>query len=200
MSSTLSLIIPTIGRSTLPRVIADAVKQMHKGDSIVVVYDPVHKRPPWEIESEERAPGVALWTYVLPKPAGDFGCTACDFGIEKAYGDHVFFIGDDDRVPDGALDTIRAGVSTSPDLPHLFAMQHTGRILANSLVCGEVSGQQIVVPRDMKKMPKMADHRPGELAVSDWRFIQNVEAAWGKIVMHSGIIAVLPRMNQGRMM
>jgi len=117
-----------------------------------------------------------------------------------ANGDHVFFIGDDDRIPPGALDSIRAGVSKAPDMPHLFAMQHTGRVLANSLVCGEVSGQQIVVPRDMAKMPKMTAFNPGELAVSDWRFIQNVEKAWGKIVMHDDLIAILPRMNQGRML
>ena len=201
MPTSLSLIIPTIRRSTLTRVVQDALEQMQKGDELIIVVDPVNDNEVvWETTLDAlRGPGVGIWTYKLSQPAGDFGCTACDTGIDKALGDYVFFIGDDDRIPPGALDAIREGVKKAPDMPHLFAMRHTGRILSNSLVCGEVSGQQIVVPRDMAKMPKMTAFHPGELMVSDWRFIQNVEKAWGKIVMHDSLIAVLPRMNQGRM-
>jgi|SRR6185369_10128733 len=203
MPTSLSLIIPTIGRSSLKLVVNDALAQMRGGDSIVVVWDPINRNQVPDLgdtANQWRDRGVGIWFHQLADPAHDYGCTACDYGIGMANGDYVFFIGDDDRIPPGAFDTIRAGVSKAPDMPHLFAMQHTGRILANSLVCGEVSGQQIVVPRDMAKMPKMTAFNPGELAVSDWRFIQNVEKAWGKIVMHDGLIAILPRMNQGRML
>lgn len=188
-------------RSTLGTVVKDALSQMHKGDEIIIVVDPINEnKVAWSADVDaERAPGVGVWVNKLTQPAGDYGCTACDLGIDRALGDYVFFIGDDDRIPPGALSAIRAGVLQAPELPHLFAMQHTRRLLQGSLVCGEVSGQQIVVPRDMSKMPKMAGFHPGEVMVSDWRFIQNVEAAWGKIVMHDSVIAILPRMNQGRM-
>jgi hypothetical protein len=136
----------------------------------------------------------------LPERVGDYGCSACDYGIAHARGDYVFFNGDDDITHHEAFNIIREGVKIDPGVPHLFAMEHTGRILKNSLNCGEVSGQQIVVPRDTAKMPKMADFPPYQVAISDYYFIKHVEAAWGKIVIHDQVIATLPVMNQGRML
>jgi hypothetical protein len=136
----------------------------------------------------------------LPARVGDYGCSALDYGMQLATGDYVFFIGDDDLVAPNAFNIIREAVKLDPGVPHLFAMEHTGRILQGSLECGQVSGQQIVVPRDMAKMPKMADFPPHQVAISDYYFIKEVEKAWGRIVMRPETIAVLPVMNQGRML
>jgi len=196
----ISVIIPTIWRSTLNRAVKSAVQEARKGDQIIIVGDGLGlwDDPLWD--SPRPAPGVLIIVESLPERVGDYGCSACDHGIEIASGDYVFFLGDDDYLAPGAFDTIRRGIAEEPGVPHLFAMQHGYRILEGSLECGEVSGQQIVVPRDMAKMPKMRDFAPGELMVSDWSFIKRVEEAWGKIVMHDEVIAILPKMNQGRML
>ena len=196
----ISLIIPTIWRSTLSRAVKSAVQEARKGDQIIIVGDGpgLWDDPLWD--SPRPAPGVLIIVEHLPQRVGDYGCSACDHGIKVATGDYVFFLGDDDYLAPGAFDIIRKGIAEEPGLPHLFAMQHTYQILCGTLDCGAVSGQQIVVPRDMAKMPKMANFPPGELNISDWRFIKNVEEAWGKIVMHEEIISILPKMNQGRML
>ena len=194
MPKRLSLIIPTIGRSTLHRAVESAFSQMALGDEVIVVSDGVDI-------SEERLPWLSGVCYLrLPTPTGDFGCTPCDEGIKIARGDAVFFLGDDDICAPGAFDAIRAAVEAAPDVPHLFSMTHTGRQLGGTLDCCAVSGQQIVVPRDLTKMPRMAEHTPGERAVSDWVFIIKVHLAWNQqTVFHPEIISILPHMNQGRM-
>lgn len=191
MSIRLSLIIPTIWRSTLDRTIKSAQASQGKWDEIIVVGD---GRSPHGYSLDTRG------MVVTQERVGDYGCSACDYGIALADGDFVFFIGDDDLVAPGAFDIIREAVTKEPNLPHLFAMEHGQRILEGSTECGNVSGQQIVVPLDMTKMPRMAAFGPGEVTVSDWRFIKNVEGAWGTLVKHSEVIAILPRMNQGRML
>jgi len=172
MPVSLSLIIPTIWRSTLAETLRSAVPQGRDRDEILIIGD----------------------------HTGDYGCTACDRGIAMATGTHVFFCGDDDALAPDAFEIIRRGVEKAPDLPHLFAMKYGNGVLRGSFNCGEVSGQQIVVPRDMTKMPKMVSHSPNERDFSDWRFIQNVRSAWGNVVVHEEIIAILTQQNRGRML
>lgn len=187
----ISLIIPTIWRSTLDTAVKSAQASQGEWDEIIVVGD-------------GRSPnGYSLDTrglVITQERVGDYGCSACDYGVLMASGDYVFFLGDDDYLVPNAFEVIKEGVKIDPTVPHLFAMEHTGRILKNSLECGQVSGQQIVVPRDMEKMPKMTDFPPGQVGISDYYFIKHCEQAWGRIVCHNEVIAILPRMNQGRML
>lgn len=193
----LSLICPTIGRSTLTRMIDSVLPQMQEGDELVIVGD----GPQTNLNAAgmNAMPGVR---YVeTPTKTGDFGCTPCDYGIEIATGDFVFFIGDDDICPEGAFEAIHKGVEVGPPVPHIFSMMHTGRRLGNTVHVCQVSGQQVVVPRDMTKMPRMSDVEPGMIAVSDWVFIDKVHKAWGMhTVFHPEIIAILYNQNNGRML
>ena len=193
----LSLICPTIGRGTLSQLVDSVRSQMHPGDEFIIVGD--GPQPGINAAGLNAMPGVR---YVeTPTRTGDFGCTPCDYGIEIATGDLVFFIGDDDVCPEGAFDAIHKGVESDPDVPHIFSMMHTGRKLGNSINCCYVSGQQIVVPRDMSKMPRMADCDPGQIAVSDWVFIDKVHRAWNmRTLFHQEIIAILYNQNNGRML
>jgi hypothetical protein len=196
MAAKLSLICPTIGRSTLDRLVQSVLPQMQDGDELIVVGDGPQPRAKAIVD---QYPQVIYDE--LPVRVGDFGCTPCDHGIAKATGDVVFFIGDDDICALGAFDAIRAAVDAAPDVPHVFAMMHTGRKLTMTIACCNVSGQQIVVPRDMTRMPKMGEFPPQHLPVSDWYFISRVHEAWaGRTMFHDVVIAVLEAMHQGGML
>ena len=193
MASKLTLIIPTLGRSTLSRAVRSATRYMGPDDQVIVVGD-----GPLGIGDQVAEDGGL---YVeIPVRVGDYGCTPCDLAMNIASGDYVFFLGDDDLCVGDAFDIIREAVEEKPGVPHLFSMLHTGVRLGGTLECSRVSGQQIVVPRDMTRMPKMADCPPNALGVSDWVFIVKVCKEWGKVVFHDDIIAILPVMNQGKML
>lgn len=193
----LSLLIPTIGRRTALEHIFRLRGIEDTEDEVIFIGDGPN---PLSGTFRARSLESRIRYFELPIKVGDYGCSACDYGIQQAQGDYIFFNGDDDITQPEAFDIIREGVKTDPTVPHLFAMEHTGRILKNSLECGQVSGQQIVIPRDMSKMPKMADFPPGQVGISDYYFIKHCEQAWGKIICHNEVIATLPRMNQGRML
>lgn len=195
----LSLICPTIGRTTLWRMAWSALSQMQATDELIVVVDgPI---PPEGEESLERLGDIItppVKVIRLPERVGDFGCTPCDVGIEAATGDAVFFIGDDDICTPNAFEDIRRVVTEYPDRPHVFSMHHFIGLLRNSIEYCSVSGQQIVVPRDMTKMPKMSDVPKSQWNMSDYVFIKKVHEAWHCTTMfHDEIIAILEQQHNG---
>ena len=196
----LSLICPTLGRNSLLPLLKTVVKQLKPGDEFIIVADgPIS---PEATELLTLTPKVCPQVKFIPLPVriGDYGCTPCDLAIGLAEGDAVFFIGDDDRVADNAFETIRRALIAQPDRPHLFSMYHTNRVLGRTLASCQVSGQQIVIPRDMSKMPKMADVSEDQWLVSDWVFITKVHEAWDRTtVFHDDIIAYLDKQNFGKM-
>lgn len=194
----LSLICPTIGRPMM-KLLQRVIPQLKSGDEFIVVADgPI----PTEADKLLKLTSLAVPQVIyLPLPIciGDYGCTPCDMAIGIAKGDAVFFIGDDDLVTPGAFSAIRAKLARNPDVPHLFSMLHSGRTLGHTLALCNVSGQQIVIPRDMSKMPSMADVSPDQLLVSDWVFITKVHEAWdSKTMFHDFVIAHLEKQNYGK--
>ena len=189
----LTLITPTFGRSTIGQLIAEVVPQLKSGDEFILVGDgPV----PLAREAARLVPAV---TYMeTPERTGDYGATPIDYAIERAKGDFIFFVGDDDLPTPHAFEIIRAAVKAKPNLPHVFSMLHSGKVLRGSVAVCRVSGQQIVIPRDTAKMPKYAGYAKKDEPVSDWVFIDRVVKAWGSVVFHDEIICELQRQNFGR--
>lgn len=187
----LSVICPTIGRVSILDTIAAYLPQLSKDDEFIVVADgPIP-------EARALCSSLPLTYLETPEHIGDYGCTPCDYAIERAKGDYVLFIGDDDLPTSEAVSIIKKGLSLRPELPHLFATYHTNRVLLDSLECGHVTGQQIVIPRDMSKMPKMADVEYNYWRVSDWVFITKVVKAWRGVVYHPDIICYMKKQNYG---
>jgi glycosyltransferase involved in cell wall biosynthesis len=196
-SPRLSLICPTIGRTTLKRTIGSVILQLKEGDEFIIVADgPCPDLHDLIGEVQQHFPQVRY--YELPVRVGDFGCTPCDAGMQRATGDFVFFIGDDDICEPGAFEVIRTAVALQPTVPHVFAMMHTGRKLSGTIAPCYVSGQQIVVPRDVKRIPRMANCPATHITVSDAVFIEAVYNEWGRVVFHDDVIATLPYQNMGR--
>jgi hypothetical protein len=187
------MISPTFGRTTILDLALTTVPQLRDGDEFILVGDgPVSR-------AEELSKLISRVTYMhTPERKGDYGCTPWDYAIERAKGDYVWFMGDDDEPTEHAFEIIRKAVSEHPNVPHIFSMLHTGRILRGSAKSCEVSNQQFVVPRDMSKMPKYAACPLKDILISDWVFINACVQAWGKVVFHDEIICVLEAQHFGR--
>lgn len=189
---TISVITPTFGRTTIRACLESVVPQLQEGDEYIVVGDGPCPNSRAICAEFPRATYLETEAHV-----GDYGCTPIDFGIAHAKGDYVMFLGDDNLPTPDALAIVKAEIIP---VPHLFSMQHSGRILRNSHECAQVDNQQLVVPRDMTKMPKMADVEQQEWICSDWVFVEKVIKAWGSVVYSDKVICVLERQNFGKML
>jgi hypothetical protein len=114
------------------------------------------------------------------------------------------FLGDDNQLASRALEIVRKGVAEKPDRPHIFAMMHTGRMLADSRSCGGVDNQQFVVPNlrsgpadELSGLPRMADCPREQWLTSDWVFIDKTVKQFGGVVYHPDVIAILIKQNFG---
>lgn len=183
----LSLICPTIGRESLRRTLESAVPQLKEGDEMIVVGD--GPQP----EAQKICKDFPQVQYMeLFEKVGDYGCSPCDLGIAMATGDAVFFIGDDDQTAPGAFEVIRGYLSAEPSKPHAFGRKHGIWAFKPFLAISNISGQQLVVPLDRSKMPKMADVRKDLWETSDWEFISRVHDAWDRqTVLHNEPIAFM---------
>lgn len=191
-SPRLSLICPTLGRSTYAALLEAVLAYIGPEDEFITVGD--GPRP--NIRAQVEAVNDPRIRYLeLPAWTNDWGCSPCDAGIANAKGDMVWFVGDDDMVESDVFEKIRTAVTGATDRVHIFAMKHTGNILKGSIQLAAVSGQQIVCPFP-DRLPKMADFDPMAPA-SDWQFISKVTGKFGHPIFHDEVICIMPYMNQG---
>jgi len=191
-SARLSLICPTINRSSFEALLKDVLVYIGEEDEFIVVGD----GPCPDVRAQVEALDDARFQYhELPMRTNDWGCTPCDVGVFHARGDMVFFVGDDDLLASHAFETIRAKVAGLTDKVHIFSMKHTGGLLGHSIQFAKVSGQQIVAPR--LGLPLMSDWPFVDHYRTDWSFITRTVDKFGGAHFHDEVICVLPQMNQG---
>lgn len=170
----ISVIIATMGRSTLGRTVDSITANLRSGDELIIIPD---------------IPASGAW-----------GTKQYDHGADIATGDYLLFFTDDDFMPLGALDAVRAGVTLAPWSVHVFSMlmhHWSGRILRNSMDAGNVGGQQIVVPRGPR-----AFWRANTTNLNDHAFLVASLAIFGQRVpvYHDDIICEMSAHNAGRML
>jgi glycosyl transferase family 2 len=192
--TSITIIVPTFGRSTLSRVIRQIKEQMQPQDQFIVAWD----GQPIMGGTREAIEGAGVELVTLPERVGDYGCSPNDAATEQATGDFIWYLGDDDEYPPTSLDLIRLLCPAEPNAVHVFSMMHTGRKLGTSVEACTVSSQQIVVPR-MKDMPKWKDFPPGQELLSDWHWIDRCIRHVGRYVYHDEVIAILDHQNYGKM-
>lgn len=205
MTPRLTLICPTIDRTSVKMVVDIVAPQLRRGDEFIVVGDgPCPRARKWVKEAPPHR--GRIWYFELPERVGDYGCTPCDAAIKRAKGDYIFLTGDDDLPDESAFDTIRRGVGFDDPKArrlHIFGMYHGGvGYLRGTVDPGFVSGQQIVFPNDPEKTVKMAevDESLGGERYSDWGFIMRMVNEYGGLVtFHDEVINYLPTQNLGRM-
>ena len=161
----LSVIIASSGRSTLPRALESASSQMLPGDELLLS---VNDNAPW-------------------------GHAARNEMMARADGDALVFLDDDDIYLPGALDAVRDALEREPARVHIFRMVYGDSSAAPGayvwtapeLVEGQVSTQTIVAPNWPDKLGSWGDRYAG-----DFDFARSTCDLAGEPAWHENVIAV----------
>ena len=160
--TTISFIIPTIGRKSLKKTLA-SIKEK-PSDEVIVVPD---------------IPPTHMW-----------GNNRRNEGIAKATCDYLAFIDDDDWYVDGVREIMEQSISENPGKPNLFRMQYpNGKIIwsEKKVVPGNISTQMILVPNVKEKLY----YWPGKRNMTDFIFVDNWKWPKDEIIWREEIIAYL---------
>jgi glycosyltransferase involved in cell wall biosynthesis len=152
MKSTISFIIPTIGRDSLKRTL-ESIEEW-KGDEVIVVED-------------------------IP-PSKKWGNPQRNEGMEKATGDYLAFIDDDDYYVPGHRLMMAQAIEENPEKPIIFKMMYPdGATLwdTKEIVPGNIGTPMILVPNEKKMLHYWEDGRnmADFIFVDKWKF---PEVAW----------------------
>lgn len=179
MRPLLSVVIPTQGRETLPRALASIRRGQIVGAEVVIVAD-THS----PLLSDVGAVAQTYGARYLELDAGrhDYGYDQIQRGMERASGEYVLSIGDDDEYLPGALDGIAAAIAEQESpRPLLFkAVMKWGQVLWDEPVLrmSHISTQNICAPN----LPEMLGSWLGRIYQADYLFIAETVAKWCGLV------------------
>jgi len=165
----LSVIVPTMGRSTLDRALASVSIHLKHGDELIVLRD----------------------------DTDDSGNTPRDKAISIAKGDHLWFLDDDDVATAGAIPALREQSSRHPFGLVLFRMLYgkghpeKGRFLWERRVVepGNLGTPCALVP-NRPDLPLWTAAN-NELIFSDIRWIERVAQIVPEVVWDERIVALI---------
>lgn len=157
----LSVIVASKGRPTLKDTLTSASEQMIPGDELLLE---VNQDAPWGHRARQRL-------------------------MERARGDALLFIDDDDTYVAGALEAIRAGVAERPERVHIFRMRYAdgdreALWREPEAKLGNVSTGMIVAPN----RPDLLGSWESDDYTADYAFlVQTLEKA-GEPVWHEEVV------------
>jgi glycosyltransferase involved in cell wall biosynthesis len=191
----ISVITPTIFRSSLKYCVEEVDKLLREGDEHIVVFDT--NREPQDKELYKSAPFGTASFYETGLPNHNFGNLQRDAGIEVATGEALVFL-DDDDIPFKAAYDVLHNLEYDRDTVHMFKMYHTpmGKMLTpNKQQYGCIGTPMWVVPK-RDDLPKWADNNGYD---SDFLFFTNLKKMSDiKIVCHEEVICIVPKQNFGQ--
>lgn len=185
---TLSVIVPTVGRSSLRVTLQSILIQgLTEGDEVLCVGDGfcLEARKQWR---NCRPPGRYL---EMNERVGNWGHAQRNYAMSLARGTHLLSMDDDDVFTPGAFNAIRAALAEAPDRPHLFRMRMAdGGLVWNDreLRGGNIGTPCIVVPNDPQRLGRWGDRYEG-----DWDFLESTLALYplGAEVWREEVIALI---------
>ncbi len=160
--STVSFIIPSIGRQSLKRTVESIEKR--PGDEVIVIQ---HHPPSRTWGNAERKEGIA-----------------------KARSEYIAFIDDDDFYVTGHRALMAAAIAENPGQPYLFKMMYpNGTILwkDKQVIPGNISSQMILVPNQPELFYRF--QFPGNTNMGDYYFVSRWK--FPTIVWREEVIVVL---------
>lgn len=177
-AKSISVVIATLGRKTLPNVIRAIQRQLDQQDEIIVVCD--------GIESRERAqPEIEGVRYLVHSDSySRFGNAQKRFGQQEATKDLIWFVDDDDMPHPGAINTIKSMVR---DKPIIFRMQHMERLIWEDREIRDqnVGSPMLVVPN----IPEMPLYPGCDAYAADLQWMklaqERFEIEWSERVVYS---------------
>lgn len=191
----LSILVPTVGRGNLPRLLASVKPQLEPLDEVIVLGDEFY-------ESDESAPetwrecvrkqveSLGSQFYYIPA-ATDHHCWGhCQLntGMRIARGEFLIFNDDDDIFTPRALSYIRSGIDMDPFRPALFRYEcpnNTGIVWQDRVIkLTNLSGQGFVVPNIPEKLGRWTCAYAG-----DYDFVVSTLAHYDRVEWNSDIVA-----------
>jgi glycosyltransferase involved in cell wall biosynthesis len=186
----LSVLIPTIGRETLPNTLESIKRQeLHSGDEILVLADGHLPR----VEALVACmPSQFHYIELFPEPHYNWGHPLRNRMMFLAKGDYLLHQDDDDVYTPNAFATIRSKIAERPGLPHMFRMVRTkdSRALlwhTRTLAEGNVSSQMFAHPNQPDTFGVWTNRYGG-----DYDFFQATVDKWpaGALVWHEDIVCI----------
>jgi glycosyltransferase involved in cell wall biosynthesis len=157
---TFSVIVPTVGRTTLMLALQSVAAQLEPGDELIVVAN----------------------------DDGDQGDAARNGAMARALGSHLLFLDDDDAYVPGALATIRRFAAENPGRIGIFRMElWNGSLVWTEPVLryGNVGGPMFVVPNVPGKLGRW--YQPNR--ANDWSFIEETVSLQGEPIFREEVVA-----------
>lgn len=182
----LTIVVPTQGRATLPRLLESLKPEHHGGyQAEVFVVGDSHGGYLSDVPATARQYGCRFEE--VDAGCHAFGYPQIQHGYERATGDYILCIGDDDVYRPGALNAIRSAiVAHGAWAPHLFrVVMRGGAVFWNGagFARGSISTQNFCVPNVKEKLGFWWD---------DFAFMEATVNKWGgqkSILWHKEIIA-----------
>jgi len=161
MTPSLSVIVPTVGRPVLLRLLEDLAPDLEPTDEVIVVGD----GPQPQADLTVQAMACDQMRYVDGPATGCYGNAQRQLGMSLARGSHLCFFDDDDRVLVGGLRILRRLASAHPMTVVISRM-----IDKHSLILwqvpevrqGNVSTQMLLVPNVPPRLGVWGDRYEGD--------------------------------------
>lgn len=165
----ISVVIPTLGRPSLPAMLRSLAPQLNDCDEVVVVGDGPRPTAAAAVRSM-RDPRIRYLEH--HDDASIFGNAQRNVGVEHSTGDVLWFCDDDDQALPHALSVIRRELQD--EVPVMFRMFHEGRVLWSRAVMekANIGGAMFVVPRS-RFLPWPV---PGQESDSDFEWLVAIAA------------------------
>lgn len=155
---TLSIMVPTIGRPSLAKLLQELKEQLGPGDEVLVIGDgPVGAGPAVQPFGEQ-------FRYLEHGPDHAWGHPQRNHAMPLAQGTHLMSLDDDDALRPGGLEMIRKAIGEHPSSPLMFRMTHESMVLWRepSFWVGNVSTQMFVTPNVPDKLGKWGHRYEGD--------------------------------------
>lgn len=157
----LTIVIPTIGRSSVKETLDSIAPQLEMFDQVFVIGDGVYP----EVKKLVKNYGIQYGYFEIPGgPHHDWGARARNFGVDLAKKAYITFMDDDDQYLPGAFKLIKAAIQEKPGYPFMFRMIHGKDMLwkNNDLCIGNVSSQMVAVPNIKNKLGRFTERYEGD--------------------------------------
>jgi glycosyl transferase family 2 len=172
-------LVATLGRPTLPRALQSITSQRMAGDQLLVI----GATPDIQRTAEQHG-----GEFVYCPPGHDWGSSERNFAMGSARGDYLAFLDDDDVAAPGARASMEASITAHPGLPLVFRMllPDMGLVLwiEPQRRLGNVGTPMLVIPNEPEKLGTWGSAHGG-----DFDFLMSCQWQASDLVWIPNIVA-----------
>jgi hypothetical protein len=178
--STISFLVPTIGRRTLSNTIKSI--EARPGDEIVIVGNVVD----WMCANH-----ASNVRYIPCNPGGDWGHSERNFAMPLCRGQYIAHIDDDDVYAPGARAEMEEAMQVAKGRPIIFRMRYPNGVTIwreTTIQCGNVGTPMFLTPNSPTKFGTW-----GPFVGGDCHFLETSKWTAEEYVWRPEIVAIIGR-------